>query len=110
MIEVLNSNFIRTAKAKGLPMHRIIIKHALRPAFLPVLSYLGPAFVGIITGSLVIEKIFGLPGIGTLFVDGALNRDYSTVLSVTILVGALTILFNMIVDILYAVIDLKIRY
>lgn len=110
MIEVLNSNFIRTAKAKGLPMHRIIIKHALRPAFLPVLSYLGPAFVGIITGSLVIEKIFGLPGIGTLFVDGALNRDYSTVLSVTILVGALTILFNMIVDILYAVIDPKIRY
>lgn len=110
MIEVLNSNFIRTAKAKGLPMHKIIFKHALRPAFLPVLSYLGPAFVGIITGSLVIEKIFGLPGIGTLFVDGALNRDYSTVLSVTILVGALTIFFNMIVDILYAVIDPKIRY
>lgn len=110
MIEVLNSNFIRTAKAKGLPMHHIIIKHALRPAFLPVLSYLGPAFVGIITGSLVIESIFGLPGVGTLFVDGALNRDYSTVLSVTILVGGLTILFNMIVDILYAVIDPKIRY
>ncbi len=110
MIEVLNSNFIRTARAKGLPMHRIIIKHALRPAFLPVLSYLGPAFVGIITGSLVIESIFGLPGIGTLFVDGALNRDYSTVLSVTILVGSLTILFNMVVDILYAVIDPKIRY
>lgn len=110
MIEVLSSNFIRTAKAKGLPMHKIILKHALRPAFLPVLSYLGPAFVGIITGSLVIEKIFGLPGIGTLFVDGALNRDYSTVLSVTILVGALTIFFNMIVDILYAVIDPKIRY
>lgn len=110
MIEVLNSNFIRTARAKGLPMHRIIMKHALRPAFLPVLSYLGPAFVGIITGSLVIESIFGLPGIGTLFVDGALNRDYSTVLSVTILVGSLTILFNMVVDILYAVIDPKIRY
>lgn len=110
MIEVLNSNYIRTAKAKGLPMSKIIFKHALRPAFLPVLSYLGPAFVGIITGSLVIESIFGLPGIGTLFVDGALNRDYSTVLSVTILVGGLTILFNMIVDILYAVIDPKIRY
>ena len=110
MIEVLNSNFIRTAKSKGLPMRTIVIKHALRPALLPVLSYLGPAFVGIITGSLVIEKIFGLPGIGTLFVDGALNRDYSTVLSVTILVGSLTILFNMIVDILYAVIDPKIRY
>ncbi|HIW05846.1 MAG TPA: oligopeptide ABC transporter permease OppB [Candidatus Ignatzschineria merdigallinarum] len=110
MIEVLNSNFIRTARAKGLPMHRIILKHALRPAFLPVLSYMGPAFVGIITGSLVIESIFGLPGVGTLFVDGALNRDYSTVLSVTILVGSLTILFNMIVDILYAVIDPKIRY
>lgn len=110
MIEVLNSNYIRTARSKGLPMRTIIFKHALRPAFLPVLSYLGPAFVGIITGSLVIESIFGLPGVGTLFVEGALNRDYSTVLSVTILVGALTILFNAIVDILYAVIDPKIRY
>ncbi|MNS34995.1 Oligopeptide transport system permease protein OppB [compost metagenome] len=77
---------------------------------LPVVSYLGPAFVGIITGSVVIETIFGLPGIGQLFVNGALNRDYSMVLGLTILVGALTITFNAVVDILYAVIDPKIRY
>ena len=82
----------------------------LKPALLPVLSYMGPAFVGIITGSMVIETIYGLPGIGQLFVNGALNRDYSLVLSLTILVGALTILFNAIVDVLYAVIDPKIRY
>lgn len=110
MIEVLHSNFIRTAKAKGLPMLHIIFKHALRPALLPVITYLGPAFVGIITGSMVIESVFGLPGIGQLFVNGALNRDYSLVLSLTILVGTLTILFNAIVDILYAIIDPKIRY
>ncbi|WP_380177939.1 oligopeptide ABC transporter permease OppB [Kalamiella sp. sgz302252] len=110
MIEVLHANFIRTARAKGLPMRRIIFRHALKPAMLPVLSYLGPAFVGIITGSMVIETIYGLPGIGQLFVNGALNRDYSLVLSLTILVGVLTILFNAIVDVLYAVIDPKIRY
>jgi hypothetical protein len=110
MIEVLHSNFIRTAKAKGLSTARIILKHALRPALLPVITYLGPAFVGIITGSMVIESVFGLPGMGQLFVNGALNRDYSLVLSLTILVGTLTILFNAIVDILYAVIDPKIRY
>ncbi len=110
MIEVLNSPFIRTAKAKGLSMRYIVLKHALRPAMLPVVSYLGPAFVGIITGSIVIETIFGLPGIGQLFVNGALNRDYGMVLSLTILVGVLTIAFNAVVDILYAVIDPKIRY
>ncbi|RKF17774.1 oligopeptide ABC transporter permease OppB [Alginatibacterium sediminis] len=110
MIEVLHSNFIRTAKAKGLPYRHIIMRHALRPAMLPVVSYMGPAFVGIITGSVVIETIFGLPGVGRLFVNGALNRDYSLVLGVTIVVGSLTIIFNAIVDILLAVIDPKIRY
>ena len=110
MIEVMHSDYIRTARAKGMPMRRIVFRHALRPALLPVISYMGPAFVGIITGSMVIESIFGLPGIGQLFVNGALNRDYSLVLSLTILVGVLTIVFNAIVDILYAVIDPKIRY
>lgn len=110
MIETLNSNFIRTAKAKGLPFSTIVLRHALRPALLPVLSYMGPAFVGIITGSVVIETIFGLPGLGKLFVNGALNRDYSLVLGLTILIGFLTITFNAIVDILLAVIDPKIRY
>lgn len=110
MIETMNSQFIRTARAKGLPMSHIVIKHALRPAMLPVVSYLGPAFVGIITGSIIIETIFGIPGIGQLFVNGALNRDYSLVLSLTILVGFLTIAFNAIVDIVYAMIDPKIKY
>ncbi|WP_066804103.1 oligopeptide ABC transporter permease OppB [Moraxella oblonga] len=110
MIEVLNSPFIRTARAKGLPTSHIVLKHALRPAMLPVISFLGPAFVGIITGSIVIESIFGIPGVGRLFVDGALNRDYGLVLSLTILVGVLTITFNAIVDILYTMIDPKIKY
>lgn len=110
MIEVMNSPYIRTAKAKGLSTPYIVIKHALRPAMLPMISYLGPAFVGIITGAIVIETIFGLPGIGQLFVNGALNRDYGMVLSLTILVGVLTIVFNAIVDILYAFIDPKIQY
>lgn len=110
MIETLNSNFIRTARAKGLSYRYIIFKHALRPALLPVVSYMGPAFVGIITGSVVIETIFGLPGIGKLFVNAAFNRDYSLVMGVTILIGFLFILFNAIVDILLAAIDPKIRY
>lgn len=110
MIETMNSQFIRTARAKGLPLRHIVLKHALRPAMLPVISYLGPSFVGIITGSIVIEVIFGLPGIGQLFVNGALNRDYSVVMTLTILVGVLTIFFNAVVDILYAVIDPKIKY
>ncbi|KUI98781.1 oligopeptide ABC transporter permease OppB [Vibrio sp. MEBiC08052] len=110
MIETLNSNFIRTAKAKGLSYGYIVVRHALKPALLPVVSYMGPAFVGIITGSVVIETIFGLPGIGKLFVNAAFNRDYSLVLGITILIGFLFILFNMIVDILLAYIDPKIRY
>ncbi|PSW21086.1 oligopeptide ABC transporter permease OppB [Photobacterium sanctipauli] len=110
MIETLNSNFIRTARAKGLSYPYIVIKHALKPAMLPVVSYMGPAFVGIITGSVVIETIFGLPGIGKLFVNAAFNRDYSLVLGITILIGSLTIVFNAIVDIVLAYIDPKIRY
>ncbi|EHA1124460.1 MULTISPECIES: oligopeptide ABC transporter permease OppB [Vibrio] len=110
MIETLNSNFIRTARAKGLSYRYIIIKHALKPAMLPVVSYMGPAFVGIITGSVVIETIFGLPGIGKLFVNAAFNRDYSLVMGVTILIGFLFIIFNAVVDILLAYIDPKIRY
>ena len=110
MIETLNSNFIRTARAKDLSYRYIILKHALKPALLPVVSYMGPAFVGIITGSVVVETIFGLPGIGKLFVNAAFNRDYSLVMGVTILIGFLFILFNAIVDILLAMIDPKIRY
>lgn len=110
MIETMHSNFIRTARAKGLPKYRIIFQHALRPAMLPVISYLGPAFVGIVTGSVIVDVYFGTGGIGQHFINGALNRDYSMVMGVTILIGTLTILFNAVVDVLYAVIDPKIRY
>ena len=110
MLEVLNSNFIRTAKAKGLPMRRVIWRHAMKPTLLPVLSYLGPAFVGMITGSVIIDVFFSTGGIGQFFVNSAFNRDYSVIMGITILVGALTILFNLLVDILYAWIDPKIRY
>ncbi|WP_084863303.1 oligopeptide ABC transporter permease OppB [Salibaculum halophilum] len=110
MLEVLNSNFIRTARAKGLPMRRVILRHALKPALLPVLSYLGPAMVGMITGSVVVDIIFSTGGIGQFFVNSAFNRDYAVIMGITLLVGVLTISFNLIVDILYAWIDPKIRY
>ncbi|WP_347311160.1 oligopeptide ABC transporter permease OppB [Defluviimonas sp. SAOS-178_SWC] len=110
MLEVLNSNHIRTARAKGLPERKVILRHALKPAMLPVISYLGPAFVTMITGSVVVDIYFSTGGIGKSFVDSALNRDYAVMMGVTILVGALTILFNLVVDILYAWIDPKIRY
>jgi oligopeptide transport system permease protein len=110
MLEVLTSNHIRTARAKGLPESKVIMRHALKPALLPVLSYLGPAFVTMITGSVVVDMFFSTGGIGKSFVDSALNRDYAVMMGVTILVGALTILFNLVVDILYAWIDPKIRY
>ena len=110
MLEVLTSNHIRTARAKGLPESRVILRHALKPSLLPVISYLGPAFVTMITGSVVVDMYFSTGGIGASFVNAALNRDYSVMMGVTILVGALTILFNLVVDILYAWIDPKIRY
>ncbi|WP_347267279.1 oligopeptide ABC transporter permease OppB [Paracoccus sp. (in: a-proteobacteria)] len=110
MLEVLGSNHIRTARAKGLPERAVILRHALKPAMLPVISYLGPAFVTMITGSVVVDMYFSTGGIGRSFVDSALNRDYAVMMGITILVGALTILFNLVVDVLYAWIDPKIRY
>ncbi|MFN3661958.1 oligopeptide ABC transporter permease OppB [Yoonia sp.] len=110
MLEVLNAGFIRTAHAKGLPMWRIILRHALKPAMLPVLSYLGPAFVLMITGSVVIDVYFSTGGIGQFFVNSAFSRDYAVIMGITILVGVLTIGFNLLVDVLYAWIDPKIRY
>ena len=109
MIEILRSNYLRTARAKGLPMRQVILRHALKPAFLPVLSYLGPATAGIITGSVVMEQIFSIPGLGRFFVQGALNRDYTLVLGVVIFYGALIIAFNFLVDLLYSVLDPKVR-
>lgn len=110
MLEVLHTNFIRTAMAKGLPYHVIVFRHALKPALLPVMSYLGPAFVSMITGSVIIDIYFSTGGIGQFYVNSALNRDYSVMMGITILIGGLTILFNLIVDILYAWVDPKIRY
>ncbi|ETW12515.1 peptide ABC transporter permease [Roseivivax marinus] len=110
MLETLNLNHVRTARAKGLPERRVILRHALKPAMLPVISYLGPAFVAMITGSVVVDVYFSTGGIGKAFVDSALNRDYAVMMGVTILMGALTILFNLVVDILYGWIDPKIRY
>lgn len=109
MIEVLHSNYIRTAHAKGLTMRAVILRHALRPALMPVLSYLGPAAAGVITGSVVIEQIFGIPGIGRYFVQAALNRDYTLVMGVVVFYGALIILFNFLVDLLYGVLDPRVR-
>jgi oligopeptide transport system permease protein len=110
MIEVLHSSYIRTVRAKGMPEKEVILRHALKPALLPVISYLGPAAAAILTGSVVVERIFTIPGIGTYFVQGALNRDYTLVMGVVILYGMLIILFNFLVDLLYAWLDPRIRY
>jgi oligopeptide transport system permease protein len=110
MLEVLTSNHIRTARAKGLPTCKVILRHAIKPAMIPVISYLGPAFVAMITGSVVVDMYFSTGGIGKSFVDAALNRDYAVMMGITLLVGFLTIVFNLLVDILYAWIDPKIRY
>ncbi len=110
MLDVLGRDFIRTARAQGLGTLRVVRVHALKPAMLPVLSYLGPAIAGIITGSVVVEEIFGISGVGQLFVRGALNRDYTLVLGVVVFYASLIVAFNLIVDILYAVIDPRVRY
>ncbi|MEZ5886038.1 MAG: oligopeptide ABC transporter permease OppB [Paracoccaceae bacterium] len=110
MLEVLTSNHVRTARAKGLPEYKVILRHALKPSLIPVISYLGPAFVAMVTGSVVVDMYFSTGGIGKAFVDSALNRDYAVMMGITLLVGFLTILFNLLVDILYAWIDPKIRY
>jgi oligopeptide transport system permease protein len=109
MLEVLRSPFIRTAVAKGLPLRTVLMRHALRPALLPVASYLAPAVASIMTGSLVVESIAGLPGIGRYMVQGALNRDYTLVMGMVIIYSALLILMGLIVDLLYAWLDPRVR-
>ncbi len=110
MIEVLRADFIRTARAQGLPQRAVILRHALKPALLPVISYLGPATAAIITGSVVIEQIFGVPGLGRFFVQGALNRDYTLVMGVVVFYGVLIIVLNLIVDLVYVRLDPRVRY
>ena len=109
MLEVLRSHFIRTAIAKGLPLHTIVVRHALRPALMPVASYLGPAVASIMTGSLIVESIAGLPGIGRYMVQGALNRDYTLVMGMVIIYSALLIVMGLLVDLLYAWLDPRVR-
>ncbi len=110
MLELLRSPFIRTAVAKGLPMRTVILRHAMRPALLPVASFLVPAVASIMTGSLVVESIAGLPGIGRYMVQGALNRDYTLVLGMVIIYSTLLILMGLLVDLLYAWLDPRVRF
>jgi oligopeptide transport system permease protein len=110
MIEVFHSNFIRTARAKGLPTRIVVFRHALKPALLPVVSLLGPLTISSITSALVTETIFSLPGIGKLIVNGAGNRDYTLVLGLVVLITVIAVLLNLLVDLAYAALDPKIRY
>lgn len=109
MIEVLQANYIRTARARGLSTTRIVLRHALPAAVLPLVSYLGPATAAILTGSLVVEEMFGLPGIGRYFVQGALNRDYTLVMGVMLCYAALILLLNFLADIVQALLDPRVR-
>lgn len=109
ILDVMNSNFILAARAKGLPKKMIIVKHALKPSLIPAISFLGPTTAGIVSGSVVIEKIFLFPGIGTLTVSSALNRDYSLILALVIIYSCILIFCNTIVDILYTFISPKIK-
>ena len=108
-IEVMQQDFIRTARAKGLPERAVVLRHALRGAILPVVSFLGPAAAGIMTGSFVVETLFGVPGVGQWFVKGAINRDYSVVLGTALVYAALVTLFNLLVDFAYAWLDPRVR-
>lgn len=110
MIEVLRFNFIRTARAKGIGERLVLTRHAFKGALLPVVSYMGPAAANTITGSMVIEQIFGIPGIGRYFVQGALNRDYTLVLGVVIFFAVVIVIFNLIVDLVYGLLDPKVRF
>ncbi len=110
MIDVLGTDFIRTARAQGLGTLTIVRLHALRPAMIPVLSYMGPAIAAVLTGSVVVEEIFGIPGLGQFFVRGALNRDYTLVLGIVVFYATLIVSLNLVVDVLYGAIDPRVRY
>ncbi|MCS6757828.1 MAG: ABC transporter permease subunit [Candidatus Devosia euplotis] len=110
MIEVLGTNYVRTARSKGLGQWLVLARHAIKPALLPVVSYLGPGLSYLLTGSLAVEQIFGLPGIGKYFVTAALNRDYGIVLGTTILYMFIILALNLLVDLVYAWLDPKVRY
>jgi len=110
MLEILGQDFIRTAKAKGLPKHVILLRHSLRGGLLPLVSYLGPASAGILTGSIVVEEIFLIPGIGKLLIESATNRDYTLALGCVIVFALLILVFNMVVDLVYGFLDPRVKY
>ncbi|MEL7312017.1 MAG: ABC transporter permease subunit [Pseudomonadota bacterium] len=110
MLEVLKSQFIRTARAQGLHPNTLVFRYALKPALIPVVSFLGPAIAGVLTGSVVIEQVFNLPGLGRLFIQGALNRDYTLVMALVILYSTVVITMNFLVDLVYGVLDPRVRY
>lgn len=109
MIEVMSSDFIRTARAQGLSTMSIVRYHAIRPAMLPLLSYMGPAIAAVLTGSIVVEQVFGIQGLGQFFVTGAQNRDYTLVLGITIFYAVVVVLLNLVVDLMYGLLDPRIR-
>ena len=109
-LDVLNQDYIRTARAKGLPEWKVLGKHALRNALLPVVTYIGPMFAALITGSFVVEKVFGIPGIGNLFTNSILNRDYTLIMGITVFFSVILVIFILVVDILYVLIDPRIKY
>ena len=110
MLEVLSQDYMRTARAKGLPGHVVVIKHALRGGLLPVISYLGPAFAGLLSGSFVVETIFQIPGLGRFYVQAAFNRDYTMILGTTTFLATLIVLFNLLSDFLAAWLNPRLRY
>lgn len=110
MIEVLGTNYVRTARSKGIGERLVLVRHAIKPALMPVVSYLGPGLSFLLTGSLAVEQVFGLPGIGKYFITAALNRDYGVVLGTTILYMFIILAMNLLVDLLYAWLDPKVRY
>ncbi|MBL8790692.1 MAG: ABC transporter permease subunit [Rhizobiales bacterium] len=110
MIEALRAHHIRTARAMGLSDYSVVVRHAMRGALLPIVSYAGPAAASLLTGSLIVEYIFAIPGVGRYFVDAALNRDYTLVMGTVVVIAIFTLVFNLIVDLLYAVVDPRVRY
>lgn len=110
ILEILRSDYVRTARAKGMKSNVIMFKHVLKGGLLPVVSYLGPAFAGIVTGSVVVERIFRVPGLGQFFVQAAFNRDYTLLMGTVIVYSVILILMNFLVDVLYAYLDPRVSY
>jgi len=109
-LEVVRADFIRTAKAKGLKESYIIWKHAMKGGLIPTVTYLGPAIASMMTGGVVVEKIFNTPGIGPYFVDAAFNRDYFLIMGIVIVYSAFLLVMNLLVDVMYGILDPRIRY